>query len=135
MKKTGLFLLFGAILGCESTQTKPDLSPPQWIHAQVTKGVVCQQNRGIYSITQAEQLAINQCLKELTDKKIVGKAYISKETQVYQGQHGESVQTRSQIVDHYQVQNAQEDTTISYQILGKYYDPVVEKVYVWVEKK
>lgn len=106
---------------------------PAWIHGVIDKGVVCSQDRGIYSRDKAESLAINNCLIQLTDKKISGSALVNKNVNVNRRGSQEAVNVQSSIQNEFVVQGANGNETLSYNILAKYFDVEIQRAYVWIE--
>lgn len=125
-----------ALSACTSNPTvKYSNGVPNWIAGAVSEGLVCSQDRGIYSKTKAENLAIEACLIQLSDKKILGAAQVSKETQVNRINDHEKVTSQVKLEQQYQVTTAEGQSQLAYDILGKYYDLRQEKVYVWLKLK
>lgn len=115
-----------------TTQTAQD-GKPAWIYGAVDRGVVCSQDRGIYSRDKAENLAINNCLIQLTDKKISGSAQVNKNVNVNRRGSQESVNVQNSIQNEFVVQGANGNETLSYNILAKYFDVEIQRSYVWIE--
>lgn len=143
----GVLALLG-LSGCEGQPIQADSSAPslsvqtknstiqrlpKWVNGQVKQGVVCSQNRGIYSRAKAAEMAINSCLIQLADKQITGQAIEHKTVSVVRGQSGENVRIESSSQNQYQVKTVAGSQHLGYDLLGKYYDVAQEKMFVWVK--
>lgn len=120
-----------------SVQSSPQQisGKPEWVtHYSVKEGLVCSQDKGVYSKEKAFNAAINSCLVQLAEKQIQGQSQEKREIHVTKKNDVEQVTTYGESNSEFVVETAG-SKQLSYEVLGKYYDPVVEKAYVWVKLK
>lgn len=144
MKKRWIYPLFPILMilsACQnavkeaSTATPTTAEKPDWVNSsQVKEGAVCSQDKGIYAKEKAYEMAINNCLIQLADKQIQGQSQQTKHVTVTKQNEFEQVNSYGQAKDQFVVTAANSEN-LSYELLGKYYDPVIEKVYVWIKLK
>lgn len=143
MSKKWVWMIAAILLSACQTETKPTANnsaqvisgKPDWVTQYSAKqGLVCSQDKGVYSKEQAFNAAINSCLVQLADKQIQGKSEETREIQITKRNHQEQVSSYGQSKSQFVVEAAG-NAQLSYEVLGKYYDPVVEKAYVWVKLK
>lgn len=130
-------LVFFSVSGCSNMVTQPDKTPsnntPEWVLGDVKEGAVCSTDKGVYARSEAYLMAINQCLIQLADKQISGASQQTKEVMVQRTAMGETVKTSGSSNQAFQVTTGENNLSIKYEILGKYYNAAIEKVYVWVK--
>jgi len=113
-------------------QSEPG-NPPYWIYKNVKTGLVCFQQRGILSVSKAEQMAINSCILQKAAKRISGHSKVNKTVQVTRVNGKENIVIKAHTENDFIVETANGSTKIDFTVKSKYYDAVTQTVYVWIE--
>ena len=138
MKMIMYLMVFISLMACNSPSkeiTKIKSDQPEWVSDQVKNGVVCSQDRGVYSQSKAENIAINTCLIQLSEKQITGTSEINKTIIVQKMNLTEVVNSNVKTNNTYKVTTSEGSNVLQYDILGKYYDTNLQKVFIWLKTR
>ncbi len=125
-----LFGLFNQV-GC--TNQKTNLKErPSWTYKSVKTGIVCSQPRGIMTISDAEDMAINSCAIQKSAKNISGSSDVVQSTDSVKVNGKEYVKVKSSVKNNFIVESVKGSQVIKVEVKDKYYYSPTQTVYVWI---